>query len=127
MVTHSSLLTMIVNERCIDYHIRFYITVRVLYTQYNLMYAKINMDDEDMGILLLAIYASEKLRQKKKRRNRTIWVKPYLAKRETNSTYLLLNDLRLRDINEYRCFLRMDTGTFIVSFFNCCSLNFRIM
>ena len=49
MVTHSSLLTMIVNERCIDYHIRFYITVRVLYTQYNLMYAKINMDDEDMG------------------------------------------------------------------------------
>ena len=66
MVTHSSLLTMIVNERCIDYHIRFYITVRVLYTQYNLMYAKINMDDEDMGILLLAIYASEKLRQKKR-------------------------------------------------------------
>ena len=77
---------------------------------------KLNMDDEDIGIMLLSIYASAKLRQKKKRRNRTIWVKPYLTKRETNSTYLLLNDLRLRDINEYRCFLRMDTATFIVSF-----------
>ena len=75
------------------------------------------MADEKV-VLALAVYCMEKLKQsKKKRRNRTIWVKPYLDERAKKSNYHLVHDLslRLQDKEEYRAYLRMDTALFMVS------------
>ena len=76
------------------------------------------MDDEKVVAIALAVYAMQKLKAaKKKRRNRTIWVKPYLADRLAKSNYQLVQDLqvRLQDKEEYRAYLRMDTASFTVS------------
>ena len=75
------------------------------------------MDDEEVVVIALAVYAMQKLKTAKKRRNRTIWVKPYLADRVTKSNYQLVQDLqvRLQDKEEYRAYLRMDTDSFTVS------------
>ena len=59
------------------------------------------MDDEDIGILLLAIYASAKLQQKKEKKPNNMG--ETLSYEERNKQHILLNDFRLRDINEYRC------------------------
>ena len=71
------------------------------------------MADEKV-VLALAVYCMQKLR--KKRRKRTIWVKPYLADRASKSSYHLVHDLnvRLQDKEEYRAYLRMDTASFTV-------------
>ena len=52
---------------------------------------------------------------KKKRKKRSVWVKPYLLERERKSTFQLINDFRIQDTEEFRCFLRMDTETFTVT------------
>ena len=69
------------------------------------------MDDEDVGVLLLAIYASAKIQDKMKKQARTrfIWVKPHLAKRKKKSVFQLLKDFRLNDVEEYRCYLRTNS------------------
>ena len=73
-------------------------------------------EEKDIVAILLAVYASNNLKAKKmKRKNRSVWVKPYLAQRSTMSAYQLVNELRLTDEEEYRCYLRMDTSTFMVS------------
>ena len=72
-------------------------------------------EDEEVIAILLAVYASNKIK-KKQRKTRSTWVKPYLKRRNTMSAYQLVNELRLTDEHEYRCYLRMDTSTFMVSF-----------
>ena len=49
------------------------------------------MADEKV-VLALAVYCMEKL--KKRKRKRTIWVKPYLADRALRSNYHLVHDLK---------------------------------
>ena len=75
------------------------------------------MDDEKVVAIALAVYAMQKLKAKKKRRKRTIWVKPYLRDRHGKSNFQLVHDLRMRlqDKEEYRAYLRMDTQSFSVS------------
>ena len=73
------------------------------------------MADEEVAAILLAVYPSKMLKNNKKKRKRTVWVKSHLAQRSTTSAYQLVNELRLTDNEEYRCYLRMDTSTFMVS------------
>ena len=65
-----------------------------------------DMDDERFIVMLLVEYVSSK---------KSVWVKPYLLERERKSTFQLINDFRIQDTEEFRCFLRMDTETFTVS------------
>ena len=77
------------------------------------------MADEAV-VLALAVYCMEKMKSRqKKRKKRSIWVKPYLAERAQKSRYHLVKDLRIRiqDKHEYRAYLRMDTGSFTVRIF----------
>ena len=73
-----------------------------------------DMDDERFIVMLLVEYVSSKM-LKKKWKKRSVWVKPYLLERERKSTFQLINDFRIQDTEEFRCFLRMDTETFTVS------------
>ena len=71
------------------------------------------MDDERFIVMLLVEYVSSK---------KSVWVKPYLLERERKSTFQLINDFRIQDTEEFRCFLRMDTETFTVTalhLYNC--------
>ena len=80
-----------------------------------------DMDDEQFIVMLLVEYVSSKM-LKKKRKKRSVWVKPYLLERERKSTFQLINDFRIQDTEEFRCFLRMDTETFTVTalhLYNC--------
>ena len=72
-----------------------------------------DMDDERFIVMLLVEYVSSKM-LKKKRKKRSVWVKPYLLERERKSTFLLINDFRIQGTEEIR-FLRMDTETFTVT------------
>ena len=79
------------------------------------------MDDERFIVMLLVEYVSSKM-LKKKWKKRSVWVKPYLLERERKSTFQLINDFRIQDTEEFRCFLRMDTETFTVTalhLYNC--------
>ena len=69
------------------------------------------MDDEKVVAIALAVYAMQKLKAKKKRRKRAIWVKPHLRDRHGKSNYQFVHDLRMRlqDKDKYRAYLRMDT------------------
>ena len=69
-------------------------------------------------VLALAVFCMQKLKTKQKRRKRSIWVKPYLAERARQSNYELVRELtRLKDMHEYRRYLRMDTASFTVRIF----------
>ena len=76
------------------------------------------MDDAIVPIAL-GVYAIMKLkgRKEKKKRNRTTWVKPYLAERQEKSKFHLVTDLqmRLQDKEEFRAYLRMDVAAYTVS------------
>ena len=69
---------------------------------------------DDKVVLALAVYCMQRLKKSKKRRKRSIWVKPYLAERTQKSNYHLVQDLsiRLQDKEEFRAYLRMDTASF---------------
>ena len=54
------------------------------------------------------------LKKKKKGRKRSIWVKPWLTRRETRGIdNNLVRVLRLEDEEEYKMFLRTDAETFV--------------
>ena len=68
---------------------------------------------DDKVVLVLAVYGILKLKAgHKKRRKRTIWVKPYLADRVFKSNFHLVQDLkkRLQDKEEYRAYLSIDAA-----------------
>ena len=49
----------------------------------------------------------------RKRRDRTIWVKDWLRKRDERGAYNnILNELKLNDSESYRKYIRMSTTTF---------------
>ena len=71
------------------------------------------MADQEDAVALLILYAV-KLKKKRKKRERKVWVNRWLAERNANGAYSnLFNDLRLHDQEEYRQYLRMSTDTFM--------------
>lgn len=61
------------------------------------------------GVVVSIILA----RRRKRRRNRTVWVRDWIKNRPKQGAYhQLLRELRLTDQNSYRHFLRMDANTF---------------
>ena len=71
------------------------------------------MEDKTVVAIAAAVYL---MKTAKKRKARSIWVKPYLTERREKSNFQLVNELqRLQDKEEYRAYLRMDTTSFIVS------------
>lgn len=54
-----------------------------------------------------------------KKRKRKVWMKDWLRERESKGAYSnILQELRLRDQENFRKYLRMNTTTFEVIFFN---------
>ena len=52
-------------------------------------------------------------RRRKRRRNRSVWVREWIQSREERGAYhQLLQELRLNDTTSYHNFLRMDAATF---------------
>ena len=65
--------------------------------------------DEDVALILL-IAAAGNIHQKtkKKRKKRTVWVKPWLSKRPKLGIFsCLLEEMRLEDKEGYKNYLRM--------------------
>ena len=54
----------------------------------------------------------------KKKRQRKVWVKQWLKRKEQSTYVTLINEFRLRDQEEFRKYLRMNTTTFEVSPYN---------
>ena len=69
------------------------------------------MADEMVATVLMIYAASEVVttNKPKKRKQRKVWVKPWLTRRTTNSTYQRVDELCLTDKEEYRCYLQMNT------------------
>lgn len=72
------------------------------------------MDDKSRVLcassVLLAVYLK---RRKRRRRNRTIWTREWILKRESLVAFhQLLNELQQLDTSSYRNFVRMDAATF---------------
>ena len=68
---------------------------------------------EKAAICLLLVSSLED--EKRKRKNRKIWTREWLLKRERNSAYnTILAELRLKDVEEFRKYLRMNTESFEV-------------
>ena len=56
--------------------------------------------------------------QVKKRKKRSIWIKPWLKNRLRTSAYQnIFQELRLKDNEEFRQYLRMNTETYKVKLF----------
>ena len=76
--------------------------------------------EKALTIMLLAI--GVKLdgedEQVKKRKKRSIWIKPWLKNRLRTSAYQnIFQELRLKDNEEFRRYLRMNTETYQVKLF----------
>ena len=60
-----------------------------------------------------AVVEEKKQLEESSTRNRTVWVRNWLAERREKGEYdLLLNQLRLEDVESFRRYLRMNTDTF---------------
>jgi len=69
-------------------------------------------DDEAIAVLLL-IKSLKRTKMKSKRRNRTLWMKSWIAGRlECGVYHSLVQELRQDDPSAYRNFLRMDWSSF---------------
>jgi hypothetical protein len=69
-------------------------------------------DDEAVAALLL-IKLMQRRKLKRNKRNRTLWVKPWIAGRLEYGVYhILVQELRQDDPSAYRNFLRMDWSSF---------------
>ena len=72
------------------------------------------MDEDDYVVaacspVIIGLVAKEKRR----RRNKKIWVKKWLAARDDKDAYNnIIQELRLDDVESYRRYLRMNTETF---------------
>ena len=52
-------------------------------------------------------------RKKKRRKQRTVWVKPWISRRDELGAYnALINEMVMTDREDYRRFMRMNTETF---------------
>ena len=52
-------------------------------------------------------------RKKKRRKQRTVWVKPWISRRDELGAYnALINEMAMTDREDYRRFMRMNTETF---------------
>ena len=52
-------------------------------------------------------------RKKKRRKQRTVWVKPWRSRRDELGAYnALINEMAMTDREDYRRFMRMHTETF---------------
>ena len=86
--------------------------------------------EKALTIMLLAI--GVKLdgedEQVKKRKKRSIWIKPWLKNRLRTSAYQnIFQELRLKDNEEFRRYLRMNTETYQVKLFICLFIFFIII
>ena len=120
----------IVNERCIDCHIHFYITVSVSYTLYNLVRIYFNQTKHgrrrDMDYLVDNLRVSETSRKKKEKKLNNLG-KP--LSREKRNKQRILTSERLQAERYRRISLFFTDGYRHIhgKFFNCCALNFRMM
>ena len=65
-----------------------------------------------VGLIIVYEYFRKKKQKVKKKRNRKIWVKTWLKNREAQSAYNnLFSELWLRDEEEFRRYLRINTET----------------
>ena len=52
-------------------------------------------------------------RKKKRRKQRTLWVRPWISSRDELGAYnALINEMAMTDREDYRRFMRMNTETF---------------
>ena len=76
--------------------------------------------EKALAILLLAtgIKLVEDGEKVKKRKKRSVWMKPWLKNRLRTSAYQnIFQELRLKDSEEFRRYLRMNTETYQVQIF----------
>jgi len=70
-------------------------------------------DDEDAVAAACAVVAILADSHNRKRKNREIWIQPWLESRMEHGAYhALIKELQDTDVNAYRNFLRMDLGSF---------------
>ena len=75
------------------------------------------------ALAILAIVKRRRRRRNEKKRFRSVWVKPWLLNRDEKSAYNnILGELRLKDQEEFRKYLRMNTQTYEVSFIHILSI-----
>ena len=86
--------------------------------------------EKELTIMLLAIRVKldGEDEQVKKRKKRSILMKPWLEKRLRTSAYQnIFKKLRLKDNEEFRRYLRMNTETYQVKLFICLFIFFIII
>ena len=84
-------------------------------------FAKMEEREKILAALLISYSAYELSKSPviiKKKRQRKVWVKQWLKRKEQSTYVTLINEFRLRDQEEFRKYLRMNTTTFEVSPYN---------
>ena len=67
------------------------------------------------SLIILAVVKRSRSKRKRYRRQRSVWVKPWLANRQYKSAFNnIFAELRLRDQEEFRKYLRMNTEAYEV-------------
>ena len=69
--------------------------------------------DEETALAVVSLVLAPKIKNKKKRKKRIVWVKPWLQRRSYLGCFdTLLKELRSKDEAEYKRFLRMTPQIF---------------
>ena len=79
------------------------------------------MDDKQVAAVIISIMrkkVQETLKEVKIKRKRRVWTKPWLKNRDQQKCIYsnIFQELRLRDQEEFRKYLRMNTDTYTVIF-----------
>ena len=86
-----------------------------------------SMDEKELLLLLLLATSCSQLllleEISKKIKQRKIWVKGWLRKKNTLGAYnTIISEFQLQDRYSYRKYLRMNCETFKISFHYCCDI-----
>ena len=81
-----------------------------------------NRGEEVAVCAILVATSAVVISQRKQKRRRMVWTKEWVIKREEKGAYnMLLEELRMKDADSYRHYLRMNTDTFQASKIFCFS------
>ena len=79
-----------------------------------------NKEEEMTVCAVLVAVSAVIIAQRKHKRNRMVWTREWFLKREEKGAYnMLLEELRVKDANSYRHYLRMNTDVFQASKLSC--------